>query len=274
MSLQIPPDRPLLMGIVNVTPDSFSDGGSYADAPSAAARGLALIAEGADLIDVGGESTRPGAEPVPFEEELRRVLPVVEALARQSVTVAIDTSKSVVAKSCLEAGAKVVNDVRALSDPAMSEVCAEFGCGVCLMHMQNDPATMQIEPRYGDVVREVRDFLGERAESARRAGVAEENIWIDPGFGFGKTVEHNLALLRGLPAICGLGYPVLVGLSRKSFLGRIAGGDTPLPIREREGVTLAAQALAQMGGAKVIRTHEITEAVRVARLISAFQLLP
>lgn len=141
------------------------------------------------------------------------------------------------------------------------------------MHMQNDPATMQIEPRYGDVVREVRDFLGERAESARRAGVAEENIWIDPGFGFGKTVEHNLALLRGLPAICGLGYPVLVGLSRKSFLGRIAGGDAPLPIREREGVTLAAQALAQMGGAKVIRTHEITEAVRVARLISAFQLL-
>lgn len=274
MSVTVCLDRPLLMGILNVTPDSFSDGGRFSEATSAAAHGFALAAQGADLVDVGGESTRPGSEPVSEEEELRRVLPVVEMLARQSVTVSIDTSKSAVAKSCLEAGARVVNDVRALSDPAMAAVCAEFNCTVCLMHMQNDPATMQIEPQYSDVVSEVRDFLGERIEWARSAGIAGDKIWVDPGFGFGKTVQHNLALLRSLPTICALGYPVLVGLSRKSFLGWIAGGDAPLPIREREGVTLAAQALAQLGGAKVIRTHQVAEAVRVARLVSAFQRLP
>jgi dihydropteroate synthase len=242
------------MGVLNVTPDSFSDGGlhfAFADAVAAAQR---MADEGADVIDVGGESTRPGSEPVSAEEEIRRVEPVIEALTARGIRSSIDTSKASVAQAALAAGADFVNDVSALSDPGMAEVCAEADCQVALMHMRGTPRTMQLDPVYDDVVAEVREYLLARAELAIAAGIRREQIWIDPGIGFGKTVEHNLTLLRESAAFVATGYPVLVGASRKSFVGRILG--TADPAHRLEG-TLAAHATAVNGGALMIRAHDV-----------------
>ncbi|HEX3692610.1 MAG TPA: dihydropteroate synthase, partial [Solirubrobacteraceae bacterium] len=218
-----------LMGIVNVTPDSFSDGGRYLDADAAVAHGLALAAQGADILDVGGESTRPGAEPVAVEEELRRVVPVVRALGERAgaVQISIDTAKAEVARAALAAGATLVNDVTALrGDPEMAAVVAQAGCDCCLMHMRGEPRTMQRAPEYGDVVSEVKAFLEQRLAFAVQAGIAEQRILLDPGIGFGKTAEHNLELLRRLDELVALGRPVLVGTSRKSFLTPAAGSSS------------------------------------------------
>jgi dihydropteroate synthase len=247
--------RPAVMGVLNVTPDSFSDGGRYLDADAAVAHGERLAAEGADVIDVGGESTRPGAEPVSDEEELRRVMPVVERLAAATGTpLSIDTSKARVAARALAAGASLVNDVTALrGDPAMAAVVAEAGCELCLMHMLGEPRTMQDDPRYGDVVGEVKAFLEGRLAFATAAGIAEDRIWLDPGIGFGKTLEHNLELIRRLGEIVAIGRPVLVGASRKRFLGAITGR----PEQERGPASLAAAVLAYERGASMLRVHEV-----------------
>ncbi len=237
------------MGVLNVTPDSFSDGGRWLDADAAVAHGLRMVAEGADVVDVGGESTRPGADPVPVDEELRRVLPVVQELAPH-VRVSIDTRKAEVAEAALEAGATLVNDVSA----SLAPVARAAGAGWVAMHMQGDPRTMQHAPAYADVVTEVRDFLVDRASTA---GVDE--VWVDPGIGFGKTAEHNLALLRGLPELARLGYPVLVGASRKHFIGlltREGAADVPSPQDRLEG-TLAAHLAARERGASIIRAHDV-----------------
>ncbi len=253
------------MGVLNVTPDSFSDGGMFLRPDDALQRARQMVSEGADLIDVGGESTRPGAEPVSLDDELARVAPVVEALCRDGVAVSIDTSKHEVALECLRLGALVVNDVTALRDPAMREVCAEAGCTVCLMHMQGEPRTMQSNPTYGDVVADVTSELERHASRARESGVLRENIWLDPGIGFGKTLEHNLRLLARLEGVAALGYPVLVGVSRKSFLGRVLGTeDQPAPVEKRLEGSLAAQTLAQAKGARVIRVHDVAQAKRAA----------
>ncbi len=256
------------MAILNVTPDSFSDGGSYGSTRAAIDAGLRMIDEGADLVDVGGESTRPGAIPVPLEEELDRAIPVVEGLARAGVRVSIDTYKPQVAKAALEAGAELVNDVTALRDPEMAGVCAASGCTVCLMHMKGTPPTMQQNPLYDDVVSEVRGFLLERAALSEREGIGRDKIWIDPGIGFGKTVEHNLELIRGLPALVGTGYPVLLGVSRKGFLGRVLGNpDHPAPIPDRLPGALAIQVMAQLAGVGVIRTHDVKQARAAADVV-------
>jgi dihydropteroate synthase len=244
-----------LMGVVNVTPDSFSDGGLYLDPAAAIAHGEELLAAGADVLDVGGESTRPGAEPVGEAEELRRVLPVVEGLA--GATISIDTSKAAVAAAALDAGATIVNDVTALrGDPAMAALCAERGATVVLMHMLGEPRTMQADPVYGDVVAEVRAFLAERVEFAIAAGIEGERIWVDPGIGFGKTAEHNLELLRRLAELAELGHPLVIGTSRKSFIGKLDGSAAP----ERLGGTIASSVLAAAAGADVLHVHDVAEA--------------
>jgi dihydropteroate synthase len=244
-----------IMGIVNVTPDSFSDGGLYLDPGRAIGHGRDLAAEGADLLDVGGESTRPGARPVDADEELRRVLPVVEGLAGDGgAALSIDTSKAAVAEAALAAGASVVNDVTALrADPELAAVCASQRCRVVLMHMLGTPRTMQDDPRYDDVVADVGAFLAGRIEAAVGAGIAEERIWVDPGIGFGKTAAHNLELLRRLGELGDLGRPLVVGTSRKSFLGRITGRE----VGDRVGGTIAANALALAAGADVLRVHDV-----------------
>jgi dihydropteroate synthase len=243
------------MGIVNVTPDSFSDGGEFLDAERAIARGRELADEGADLLDVGGESTRPGAEAVSADEELARVGPVVEALAGEGgAPVSIDTSKAAVAAAALDAGAAIVNDVTALrGDGEMAALCADRGCELVLMHMLGDPRTMQEDPRYDDVVDEVRAFLAERIEAATAAGVAEERIWIDPGIGFGKTVAHNLELHRRLGELRELGRPIVFGSSRKSFIGKLTGA----PVDRRLGGTIASNVIAYANGADVLRVHDV-----------------
>ncbi len=257
---------PKLMGVVNVTPDSFSDGGRYLDADAAIGHGLELVRDGADVLDVGGESTRPGAEPVDAEEELRRVLPVVEGLA-STAAVSIDTSKAAVAEAAVEAGASIVNDVTALrGDPEMAALCAEREVGVVLMHMPGNPRTMQDDPRYDDVVDDVRAFLAERLEHALSQGIAEEEIWLDPGIGFGKTLEHNLELLRRLGEMRGLGRPLVIGTSRKSFIGAVDGS----AVEDRIGGTIASSVLAVAEGADVLRVHDVAEmsqAVRVAEAV-------
>lgn len=259
-------DRPRIMGVVNVTPDSFSDGGHYKGAREAIEHGLRLIDEGADLIDVGGESTRPGADPVPTEEELRRVLPVVEGLAAAGVLVAIDTSKASVAIRAVQAGAVIVNDVTALGDPDMAAVVADQEAGLVVMHMQGNPRTMQAEPRYDDVVAEVSGFLVERAAVAEAAGVERRSIAIDPGIGFGKTVDHNLALLRDLGVFADLGYPLLVGTSRKTFLGKITGRTSP---DDRDLASAVSVALAIERGADILRVHNVTACKEAALLALA-----
>jgi dihydropteroate synthase len=251
-----------VMGVLNVTPDSFSDGGRYLDAAAALAHARRLVSEGADWIDVGGESTRPRAEPVPAAEELRRVLPVVEALAAEDVAVSIDTRKPDVAEAAVAAGARMVNDVTARIAP----VAAATGAAFVAMHMQGDPATMQDAPRYDDVVTEVRDYLVARARAATAAGVAE--VWIDPGIGFGKTLDHNLALLAHLDTLVATGYPVLVGTSRKAMLGTLAaraepGGprSVPPPADRLEG-SLATAVWAQLAGVAMVRVHDVAATLR------------
>src|SRR5947209_4192702 len=255
------------MGVVNVTPDSFSDGGLWLDHEDAVAHGRDLAAEGAAILDVGGESTRPGAEPVAVEEELRRVIPVIERLAQTGAQLSIDTTKAAVAERALAAGATLVNDVSALRfDPALAAVCADAGCDVCLMHMLGEPRTMQRDPRYGGVVAEVRAFLEERLAFAVGSGIAEERILLDPGIGFGKTVEHNLTLLRRLDELVEIGRPVVVGTSRKSFLGKLTGRPQA---RERAAGTVATNVLALERGATVFRVHDVAANVEALTVAAA-----
>jgi dihydropteroate synthase len=255
------------MGVVNVTPDSFSDGGLFLEPDRAIQHGERLVAEGADLLDVGGESTRPGACAVSAAEEFERVGPVLEGLRDAGVPISIDTSKVAVARAALDGGAAIVNDVTALrAEPELADLCAERRCGVVLMHMQGTPRTMQEAPAYDDVVEDVRAFLAERIEAARGAGIEEERVWVDPGIGFGKTVEHNLELLRRLGELRDLGRPIVVGTSRKSFIGKLTGRD----VDERLGGTIASSVLALAGGAEVLRVHDVAEtrqAVQVAETI-------
>jgi dihydropteroate synthase len=248
---------PVLVGILNVTPDSFSDAGEFLEPEPAAQHAAAMLEDGAGIIDVGGESTRPGSDPVPQEEEVRRVVPVIEGIlaVRPEAVISIDTYRSETAAAALEAGARVVNDVSALrADPRMASVAAESGCPLVLMHMKGEPKTMQKEPFYEDVVREVREFLARRAEYAVAAGVRPENVIVDPGIGFGKSLEHNLALLRDLDVIVDLGFPVLVGASRKRFIGSITGVEEA---RERVFGTVATTILAYQKGARYFRVHDV-----------------
>ena len=245
--------RPLVMGIVNITPDSFSDGGKFLAANAAVDHGLQLIEEGADILDIGGESTRPGAEPVNIDEELRRVLPIIQAMQGKNVPISIDTMKPEVMKAAIQAGVSMVNDVNAFRADGALEVCAESNVGVCLMHMQGSPRTMQLEPSYSDVVAEVKTFLLDRAQACERAGIARGRIVIDPGFGFGKNREHNLTLLRRLKEFRELGYAVLAGLSRKSVLGKITGQE----VVSRVPASVAAALLAAQNGAQIVRVHDV-----------------
>ncbi len=261
--------RTLIMGIINVTPDSFFDGGRRFEAAAAVADGVAMIASGADILDVGGESTRPGAAPVSEEEETARVLPVVRGLrARIGAPISIDTYKASVARAALEEGADIVNDISALRfDPGMAALVAAEKVPLILMHMQGTPRTMQQDPQYRDVVREVRDFLAAQLYAALEAGVVQEAVIVDPGIGFGKTVEHNLELLRGLPALAALGQPLLVGASRKTFIGKILGAE---PADRLEG-SLAAAVAAVLGGANILRVHDVAETVKAVRIADALR---
>jgi dihydropteroate synthase len=255
-------DRVLVMGVVNVTPDSFHDGGRFVRTEDAITRGLRLAEDGADIVDVGGESTRPGSRPVSVGEEMHRILPVVEGIrARCPVHISIDTTKAEVAEEAIRQGAGIVNDVSALrSDDRMAEVVANAGSFVVLMHMQGTPETMQREPSYTNVVEEVRAFLAERIATAVKTGIPEERILIDPGIGFGKTLDHNLELIRNLGQLASLGRPVLIGLSRKAFLGTILD----VPSGERIEGTIAANAAAILNGASIIRVHDAKEGRRTA----------
>jgi dihydropteroate synthase len=256
--------KTLIMGILNVTPDSFSDGGKFQALETAVARGLQMAAEGADIIDIGGESTRPGARPVSAEEEIRRTIPIVTELKKQSrCLISIDTQKAEVARAALAAGADIINDISALANPGMAAVAAETGAGLVLMHMLGTPQTMQKNPHYADVVSDVRNFLEERTAFAVSRGIAPEQICLDPGIGFGKTDEHNLALLREIPALAALGRPVLIGASRKSFIGRILGGGPD----ERMAGSLAVAAFAILRGAQLLRVHDVKESCDAAKLV-------
>ncbi len=259
-----------IMGVVNVTPDSFSDGGRYLDPAAAVAHGRALSAQGADILDIGGESTRPGADPVPAAEECRRVVPVIAGLREAGcpAAISIDTTKADVAAAALDAGATIVNDVSALrGDPDMAGLVAERQATVCLMHMRGAPRTMQDDPRYVDVVAEVREFLAARIAAASAAGIARERIVVDPGIGFGKTPTHNLALLAAVGELVTLGPPVLIGTSRKSFLGRLTGRD----VGERLPATIATNVLAFARGARMFRVHDVAP-VRDALTVAAATL--
>lgn len=261
----------LIMGVVNVTPDSFSDGGLFHERQAAVEQGVALAREGAGILDIGGESTRPGSDPTPLEVELDRVLPVVRELKqRTGAIISIDTYKAEVASAAIKAGAQIVNDVTALKgDAAMAGLCARKGAALVLMHMLGSPRTMQKDPRYADVVAEVRDFLAAQAEEARAVGVDPEAIVVDPGIGFGKTLEHNLALIRNLSAFVRLGYPVLLGASRKAFIGKLTGRDKP---GERLWGTLGAHVLGAALGAHIVRVHDVAplkEALQVADAVMA-----
>ncbi|HEY7713626.1 MAG TPA: dihydropteroate synthase [Candidatus Binatia bacterium] len=264
--------RTLVMGILNVTPDSFFDGGRRGSSAVAIADGLRMTADGADIVDIGGESTRPGARPVTEQEELARVLPVVRGLRREvAVPISVDTYKSSVARAALDAGADIVNDISALRfDPAMTLLVAAEKVPVVLMHMRGTPQTMQAEPRYADVTREVRDFLAAQLYETMDAGVAPEAIVLDPGIGFGKTLEHNLQILRTLPVLAALGQPLLVGASRKAFIGKILNLEA---IDRLEG-SLAAAVAAVLGGANIVRVHDVAETVRAVRLADALRYGP
>lgn len=260
---------PVIMGILNVTPDSFSDGGEFFEAGAAADRAIEMLDEGAGIVDVGGESTRPGADSVSDEEEARRVVPVIREIlaARPGAVISIDTYHAATAEAALEAGAGIVNDVTALNgDPRMAEVVAGAGCSVVLMHMLGEPKTMQESPHYDDVVSEVRESLARRAEAAIEAGISPEAVILDPGIGFGKTLEHNLALIENLDAIVDLGFPVLFGASRKSFVGKVSGGEAG----ERLFGTVATSVLAYERGANIFRVHDVRanrEALEVAAAV-------
>jgi dihydropteroate synthase len=255
------------MGVVNVTPDSFYDGGRYPDPGAAIGHARRLVEEGADLLDIGGESSRPGADPVAADEELRRVLPVLDALRELGVPVSVDTTKPEVMRAALEHGAAMINDITALASPGALEVVARSEAAVCLMHMQGDPRTMQADPVYADVVAEVREFLAARAQACAAAGVARERIVLDPGFGFGKTVGHNLRLLAHLDWIAALGFPVLAGWSRKSSLGRITGR----PAEDRLAASLAAALLSVQRGARMVRVHDVAATRDVLAVLAAVE---
>jgi dihydropteroate synthase len=259
--------EPVVMGIVNVTPDSFSDGGFFLEPDAAVHHGRELAEEGAAILDVGGESTRPGAAPVAAEEELRRVLPVVDGLAGRAHRISIDTTKAAVAEAALDAGATIVNDISAFRfDPAVAGLVADRGAHCCLMHMLGDPRTMQEDPRYDDVVSEVKSFLEERLAFATGEGVAEDRVWLDPGIGFGKTVDHNLELLDRLDEIVAIGRPVVVGTSRKSFLGKLTGGR---PEKERLPGTIATNVIALERGATIFRVHDVAPVVDALAVAAA-----
>jgi len=260
-------DHCLVMGILNVTPDSFSDGGEYRDAVAALWHGTALAHEGADIVDVGGESTRPGSDPVSVREELARTVPVVDALARGlDVPLSVDTRRAEVAEACVAAGASIINDVSGFRDPAMVAVAAACDAGLVVMHMLGEPKTMQVEPHYDDVVAEVREYLGVQAGMLEAAGVARERIAVDPGLGFGKTTAHNLELLRRLDEIASLGYPVLIGASRKRFIGEVTGVTTP-SARVHGSTAVALWSAAH--GAGVVRVHDVSATVESLAMLTA-----
>jgi dihydropteroate synthase len=255
------------MGVINVTPDSFSDGGLFFDADVAVAHGRRLVAEGADILDIGGESTRPGSLPIDPEEEIRRVLPVVEALDGEDARISIDTTKSSVARAALAAGTTIVNDVSAFRfDPELAAVVAESGADCCLMHMLGEPRTMQDDPRYDDVVSDVKSFLEERLAFAIGEGVDEERVWLDPGIGFGKTADHNLELLRRLDELVAIGRPVAIGTSRKSFLGRLVGGRDET---HRLPGTIATNVIALERGATIFRVHDVAQNADALKVAAA-----
>ena len=259
-------DIPVVMGVLNVTPDSFSDGGRFVELPAALAQAERLAGEGAAIIDVGGESTRPGAAPVGVDEELRRVIPVIERLVeRLALPVSVDTCKPEVMRAAIAAGASMINDVTALRAPGAIEAVAESDVAVCMMHMRGEPRTMQNEPRYTDVLVEVRDFLRGRVACCIEAGISVSRLVIDPGFGFGKTLEHNLELLRRLPELAADGHPVLAGLSRKSMIGKLTGRADG----EHLGGSLALATLAILSGARIVRAHDVAPTVDAIRIIAA-----
>ncbi len=256
---------PRILGILNVTPDSFSDGGQF-EGVAAVDHAKRMIEEGADFVDVGGESTRPGSAPVPLEKELRRVMPVIEALTLLGIAVSVDTQKPEVARAALDAGVQVINDVNGLQDPAMFELIVERKPIVCVMHRQGTAATMQSNPQYDDVLGEVTLCLEEMAQKLNSEGVAKEKIWLDPGIGFGKNLIHNLSLLNGIDHLVRLGHPVMLGVSRKRCLGQVTGENDPM---DREAATLACHVLAQSKGVQIFRTHDVKNAVRAARMAAA-----
>ena len=260
-------DRPRVMGIVNVTPDSFSDGGRHFDATAAFEHGVRLHGEGADLVDIGGESTRPGATTVALDEELRRVIPVVERLARRGIAVSIDTMKPGVMRAAIDAGAAMVNDVNAFRAEGAIDAVAASDVATCVMHMQGTPATMQVEPKYDDVVAEVAGYLRDRTRALEAAGVDRDRIVVDPGFGFGKTLAHNLALLRALPMLASMGYALLAGLSRKKSIGDITGRAPA----ERVAGSVAAALVAVQNGANFVRVHDVKETVDAINVWRAFR---
>jgi dihydropteroate synthase len=261
-------DRPRVVGIVNVTPDSFSDGGQFADVQAAVAHGLRLAGEGADMLDVGGESTRPGAAEVSVEEELQRVIPVIEQLvARTALPIAVDTSKPEVMRAAAAAGAGMINDVYGLRREGALDAVAELRVPVCLAHMQGEPRSMQDDPHYDDVVGEVHRFLTDRLFACELAGIDRRKVMVDPGFGFGKTAAHNLALLRGLPVLCRQGLPVVAGLSRKSLIGAVTG----VPVTQRLGGSIALAILAAQRGARLLRVHDVDETVQALAMLNAVQ---
>ncbi|BCB28320.1 dihydropteroate synthase [Sulfurimicrobium lacus] len=255
------------MGIVNVTPDSFSDGGKFHSTEQAIAHALRLIEHGADMLDIGGESTRPGAQSVCAAEELERIVPVLEGLAHCGLPLSVDTLKPEVMRAAIQAGADMINDVNALQSPGALQAVADSGVGVCLMHMQGEPRTMQHDPMYQNVVTEVKAFLAARIEAAEQAGIARERIVIDPGFGFGKALEHNLALLRQLDAFQSLGVPLLAGLSRKSMLGALTGLDAG----ERMVPSVVAAVISAMKGAKILRVHDVKETRQALQIVTAVE---
>jgi dihydropteroate synthase len=261
-------DRPRIMGILNTTPDSFSDGGQWSDIDRALHHALDMVSEGADIIDIGGESTRPGAQAVPVEEELERVIRLIERLSGEiDIPISVDTSKPEVMREAVSAGAGMINDVYALRQEGAIEAAAQLGVPVCLMHMQGEPRTMQSHPQYSDVVGEVAAFLSSRARVCMDAGIPADQIVVDPGFGFGKSMAHNLALLEGLPALAELGYPVLAGLSRKSMLGAITGREAG----KRTSASVAAALLAVQNGAAIVRVHDVAETADALKVLAALR---
>jgi dihydropteroate synthase len=259
---------PRVMGIVNVTPDSFSDGGKFLAGNQAIEHALKLVEEGADILDIGGESTRPNATPVSLQEELERVIPVIEGLANQvNIPLSIDTYKPQVMQVAIAAGASIVNDIRALQEKDALEIVAKSNVGVCLMHMQGTPQTMQNNPQYADVVADVKAFLAARLQASIDGGIAPNRIALDPGFGFGKTREHNISLLQQLESLVALGQPLLVGLSRKSVLGQLTGSD----VSARLHASIAASVLSVMKGAKILRVHDVKATVEALQIVSAIQ---
>ena len=262
---QLDLSKPRVMGIVNVTPDSFSDGGKFNTTEKAIAHALQLVEEGAEILDIGGESTRPGATPVPLDEELKRVIPVIEGLRGAGVPLSIDTYKPQVMQAAITAGVDIVNDVCALREPQALEIVAASQVGVCLMHMQGRPQTMQADPQYDDVVSEVREFLKDRLNAAEQAGIVRSRIVLDPGFGFGKRTAHNLTLLNHLNDIQALGLPLLIGLSRKSVLGQVVGSS----VDERVHASIAASVVSVMKGANIVRVHDVKPTIDALKIVQA-----